>query len=85
MKVSIVPERIYIKVSRCPQHFTGIEGVVFVGGVALGQPAKSIPIAAIVGLVCGLICGYLIYQFASRSSKFLLPCFLHPANLIHQL
>ncbi|KIK41684.1 hypothetical protein CY34DRAFT_805774 [Suillus luteus UH-Slu-Lm8-n1] len=46
----------------------GIEGVVFVGGVALGQPAKSIPIAAIVGLVCGLICGYLIYQFASRST-----------------
>jgi high-affinity iron transporter len=25
-----------------------------------------------VGLVCGLVCGYLIYQFASRSSKFLL-------------
>ncbi|KAG1769349.1 iron permease FTR1/Fip1/EfeU [Suillus occidentalis] len=46
----------------------GIEAVVFVGGVALGQPAKSIPIAAIVGLVCGLICGYLIYQFASRST-----------------
>jgi high-affinity iron transporter len=46
----------------------GIEAVVFVGGVALGQPAKSIPIAAIVGLVCGLICGFLIYQFASRST-----------------
>jgi NhaP-type Na+/H+ or K+/H+ antiporter len=59
------------------KQFTGIEAVVFVGGVALGQPAKSIPIAAIVGLVCGLICGYLIYQFASRSSKFLLSCFPH--------
>lgn len=46
----------------------GIEAVVFVGGVALGQPAKSIPIAAIVGLVCGLVCGYFIYQFASRST-----------------
>ncbi|KAG1808206.1 iron permease FTR1 [Suillus subaureus] len=46
----------------------GIEAVVFVGGVALGQPAKSIPIAAIVGLACGLICGYFIYQFASRST-----------------
>jgi high-affinity iron transporter len=46
----------------------GIEAVVFVGGVALGQPAKSIPIAAIVGLCCGLICGYFIYQFASRST-----------------
>ncbi|KAG1900308.1 iron permease FTR1 [Suillus fuscotomentosus] len=46
----------------------GIEAVVFVGGVALGQPAKSIPIAAIVGLACGLVCGYFIYQFASRST-----------------
>ncbi|KAG2358283.1 iron permease FTR1 [Suillus spraguei] len=46
----------------------GIEAVVFVGGVALGQPAKSIPIAAIVGLFCGLVCGYFIYQFASRST-----------------
>ncbi|KAG1795325.1 iron permease FTR1 [Suillus plorans] len=46
----------------------GIEAVVFVGGVALGQPAESIPIAAIVGLACGLVCGYFIYQFASRST-----------------
>ncbi|KAG1815151.1 Ftr1 protein [Suillus subaureus] len=46
----------------------GIEAVVFVGGVALGQPAKSIPIAAIVGLICGLVCGFFIYQFASRST-----------------
>ncbi|KAG2146287.1 iron permease FTR1 [Suillus clintonianus] len=46
----------------------GIEAVVFVGGVALGQPAKSIPIAAIVGLVCGLVCGFFIYQFASRTT-----------------
>ncbi|KAG2340961.1 Ftr1 protein [Suillus weaverae] len=46
----------------------GIEAVVFVGGVAIGQPAKSVPIAAIVGLVCGLACGFFIYQFASRST-----------------
>ncbi|KAG1729694.1 Ftr1 protein [Suillus lakei] len=46
----------------------GIEAVVFVGGVAIGQPAKSIPIAAIVGLVCGIVCGLFIYQFASRST-----------------
>ncbi|EJF63923.1 Ftr1 protein [Dichomitus squalens] len=46
----------------------GMEAVVFVGGVSLGQPATSIPIAAIVGLVCGLICGYLIYAFASRTT-----------------
>ncbi|EEB87958.1 hypothetical protein MPER_14473, partial [Moniliophthora perniciosa FA553] len=45
-----------------------LEAVVFVGGVALGQPASSIPIATIVGIVTGLICGFLIYQFASRAT-----------------
>lgn len=49
----------------------GMEAVIFVGGVSLGQPATSIPLAAIVGLVCGLICGFLIYSFASRTSEFL--------------
>ncbi|KAI8986648.1 Ftr1 protein [Trametes punicea] len=46
----------------------GMEAVIFVGGVSLGQPATSIPIAAIVGLICGLIVGYLIYAFASRTT-----------------
>ncbi|OCH87145.1 iron permease FTR1 [Obba rivulosa] len=46
----------------------GMEAVIFVGGVSLGQPAVSIPIAAIVGLVCGFIVGYLIYAFASRTT-----------------
>ncbi|KAF9260573.1 iron permease FTR1 [Marasmius fiardii PR-910] len=46
----------------------GMEAVVFVGGVALGQPATSIPIAAIVGIVAGLTCGWLLYQFASRAT-----------------
>ncbi|KIK18786.1 hypothetical protein PISMIDRAFT_683791 [Pisolithus microcarpus 441] len=44
----------------------GMEGVIFVSGVAVGQPATSIPIAAIVGIICGLVCGFLIYQFSSR-------------------
>jgi high-affinity iron transporter len=44
-----------------------MEAIVFVGGVSLGQSATSIPIAAIVGIVCGLICGYIIYTFASRA------------------
>ena len=47
----------------------GMEAVVFVGGVSLGQPATSIPIAAIVGLICGIIIGFFIYEFASRTSK----------------
>ncbi|KDE05991.1 high-affinity iron transporter [Microbotryum lychnidis-dioicae p1A1 Lamole] len=46
----------------------GLECVVFVGGVSLGQSARSIPLAAIVGLICGLIVGYLIYAGGSRSS-----------------
>lgn len=47
-----------------------MEAVVFVGGVSLGQPATSIPIAAIVGIICGLIVGYIIYAFASRAGMF---------------
>ncbi|KAF5349294.1 hypothetical protein D9756_009367 [Leucocoprinus leucothites] len=46
----------------------GLEAVVFVGGVSLGEPATSIPIATIVGIICGLVCGFLIYQFASRTA-----------------
>lgn len=46
----------------------GMEAVVFVGGVSLGQPATAIPIAAIVGIICGLVVGFVIYQFASRST-----------------
>lgn len=51
----------------------GIEAVVFVGGVSLGQPAGSIPIAAICGIIAGLICGWLIYAFGTRASKPLFP------------
>ncbi|KAG8747140.1 high-affinity iron permease [Ceratobasidium sp. 414] len=46
----------------------GLEAVVFVGGVSLGQPATSIPLAAVVGLICGLLVGYLIYASSSRTS-----------------
>ncbi|KAF8630302.1 hypothetical protein AX15_003014 [Amanita polypyramis BW_CC] len=46
----------------------GLEATIFVGGVSLGQKATSIPIAAIVGLIAGLIVGFIIYQFASRST-----------------
>jgi len=46
----------------------GLEAVVFVSGVSLGQSATSIPIAAITGIVVGLVCGLVIYQFASRTT-----------------
>lgn len=44
----------------------GLEAVVFVGGVSLGQSAKSIPLAAICGILVGFIVGYLIYASGSR-------------------
>jgi high-affinity iron transporter len=50
------------------KHGIGLEAVVFVGGVALGEPATAIPLAAIVGIICGLACGFIIYTFASRST-----------------
>jgi high-affinity iron transporter len=46
----------------------GLEAVVFVGGVSLGESATAIPLAAIVGIICGLACGFLIYAFASRTT-----------------
>ena len=45
-----------------------MEAVIFVGGVSLGQPATAIPLAAVVGLICGLACGFVIYSFASRTT-----------------
>ncbi|PWN25546.1 iron permease FTR1 [Jaminaea rosea] len=40
----------------------GLEAVVFVGGVSLGLPATSIPLAAIVGLACGFLIGYIVFR-----------------------
>ncbi|ORX37335.1 iron permease FTR1/Fip1/EfeU [Kockovaella imperatae] len=46
----------------------GLEAVVFVGGVSLNQPGKSIPIPAIVGLLAGGLIGYFIYRTGSTST-----------------
>lgn len=43
----------------------GLEAVVFIGGVSLGIPGKSIPIAAIMGILCGVVVGLLIYRGGS--------------------
>jgi high-affinity iron transporter len=40
----------------------GLEAVVFIGGVGLGLPATSFPLAVICGLLAGVIIGYLIYK-----------------------
>ncbi|PWN31799.1 iron permease FTR1 [Meira miltonrushii] len=43
----------------------GLEGVVFIGGVSLGLPATSIPLPAILGLFCGLLCGFIVFKAGS--------------------
>ncbi|KAJ9114381.1 hypothetical protein QFC20_001524 [Naganishia adeliensis] len=43
----------------------GLEAVVFVGGVSLGQPATSIPIPVITGILAGAVIGYIIYRSGS--------------------
>ncbi|KAJ9121663.1 hypothetical protein QFC22_002283 [Naganishia vaughanmartiniae] len=43
----------------------GLEAVVFVGGVSLGQPATSIPIPVITGIIAGSVIGYIIYRSGS--------------------
>lgn len=45
----------------------GLEAVVFVGGVGLSTPAKSVPIPVICGLLAGFVVGFALY----RSNRFL--------------
>lgn len=40
----------------------GLEAVVFIGGVGLGLPATSFPLAVICGVAAGCLIGFLIYK-----------------------
>lgn len=40
----------------------GLECVVYVGGVGLGLPATSFPLAVVCGLAAGILVGYIIYK-----------------------
>lgn len=40
----------------------GLEGVVFIGGVSLGLPAASFPLAVVAGIGCGSLVGFFIYK-----------------------
>lgn len=40
----------------------GLEAVVFIGGVSLGLPATSFPLAVVCGLGAGCLVGYFIYR-----------------------
>ncbi|GIZ46385.1 hypothetical protein CKM354_000951200 [Cercospora kikuchii] len=59
----------------------GLEAVVFIGGVGLGLPATSFPLAVICGLLVGCAIGYLIYRIGNTAKLqvFLIisTCFLY--------
>ncbi|KAB2577605.1 High-affinity iron ion transporter [Lasiodiplodia theobromae] len=59
----------------------GLEAVVFIGGVSLGMPAESFPLAVVAGLAAGIVIGYLIYKggnFASLQIFLVIStCFLY--------
>ncbi|KAF2757001.1 high-affinity iron transporter FtrA [Pseudovirgaria hyperparasitica] len=59
----------------------GLEAVVFIGGVGLGLPAESFPLAVLCGLGAGALVGFLMYKGANRTSLqiFLIisTCFLY--------
>ncbi|KAL4905596.1 hypothetical protein BDW74DRAFT_167775 [Aspergillus multicolor] len=46
----------------------GLEAVVYVGGVGLGQPATSFPLAVFAGLAAGIAVGYIIYRSGRTTS-----------------
>ena len=39
----------------------GIEAVVFLAGVSTTESVTAIPIAAVVGIICGLACGFILF------------------------
>ncbi|KAI1309735.1 high-affinity iron permease [Mortierella claussenii] len=44
----------------------GLEAMIFVGGVTFEAEPKSIPLAAITGLIAGALVGFIIYRGGSR-------------------
>jgi high-affinity iron transporter len=46
----------------------GIEAVVFLAGVSTTESVTAIPIAAVVGIICGLACGFILF-FTGRQIK----------------
>ncbi|KAF9412124.1 high-affinity iron permease [Podila epigama] len=44
----------------------GLEAIVFIGGVTFTANAKSIPIAVIAGVLCGVVVGYILYRGGNK-------------------
>lgn len=40
----------------------GIEAIVFVAGVSFSAPATAVPLPVVVGLIAGIIVGYILYK-----------------------
>lgn len=59
----------------------GLEAIIFIGGVSLGLPASSIPLATVCGLLAGIAVGVVIYMGGNRAplQLFLIvsTCFLY--------
>lgn len=59
----------------------GMEAVIFVGGVSVGLPATSIPLATVCGLAAGCAVGFIIYKSGNMAplQVFLIisTCFLY--------
>lgn len=59
----------------------GLEMIVFIGGVGLGLPATSFPLAVICGILAGAVIGYVIYKggnrFALQIFLIISTCFLY--------
>ncbi|KAI0137115.1 putative iron transferase [Xylariales sp. AK1849] len=45
----------------------GIEAIVFVAGVTFSAPATAIPLPVVVGLIVGILVGYLLYKGGSTA------------------
>ncbi|KAJ5527676.1 hypothetical protein N7513_011835 [Penicillium frequentans] len=59
----------------------GLEAVVYVGGVGLGLPASSFPLAVFCGLLAGCVVGYALYRGGNSTSlqmfMIMSTCFLY--------
>ena len=47
----------------------GLEAIIFIAGVGLGQPASAFPLAVITGLAAGCLIGFLIYKYVVMTRK----------------
>lgn len=45
----------------------GIEAIVFVAGVSFSAPATAVPLPVVIGLIAGVIVGYILYKCVAAS------------------